>query len=111
MHQDIACTAGAAAIAIVNLTAIDIHAIGVGHANPQMVGFEKVSSEANRGGFAVGAGHGNDGNSAVVTIGKHVVDDGFANIAAFAKRRTDVHAQARCCIDFDDTAVLFFKGF
>ena len=111
VHQDIAGAAGAAAIAIVNLTTIDVHTIGVGHANSQMVCLEKVSGEADSGGFAIGAGHGNDGNSAVVAIGKHVVYDCFANIAAFAKGRADVHSQARCCIDFDNATVLLFKRF
>ena len=111
MHQDIASAAGAAAIAIVNLPSIDVNTIGVGHANPQMVGFEKVSCKAYSGCFAVGAGYGNDGNSPVIAIGEHVIDDCFANIAAFAKGRADVHSHARCCIDFDNATVLLFKRF
>jgi hypothetical protein len=38
MHQHIACAAWATAIAIINLSAIDVDAIGVGHANPELVG-------------------------------------------------------------------------
>ena len=34
VHQHIARTARPAAVAIVNLTAIDVDTIGVGHANP-----------------------------------------------------------------------------
>ena len=38
VHQHIARAARAAAIAIVNLTAVDVDAIGVGHANPEVIG-------------------------------------------------------------------------
>ena len=43
VHEYIARTARATAIAIVNLTAVDIHTVGVGHAHAQFIGFEKVS--------------------------------------------------------------------
>ena len=59
--------------------------------------------------FAVGAGHGNHRHAAIATLGKHVVNHGVAHVTAFAKRGADVHAQARCSVDFDDTAVLFFQ--
>ena len=38
VHQHIARAARATAIAIVNLTAVDVDAIGVGHSNPKVVG-------------------------------------------------------------------------
>ena len=111
VHQDISGTARAAAIAIVNLTTVDVDTIGVGHAHAPLMGLEQVSGEANCGGFAVGASDGYDRNTAVVAIGEHVVNDRLAHIAAFAKRWADVHAQTRCCVDFNDAAVLLFKGF
>ena len=85
VHQYIARTARTTAIAIVNLTAIDVHTIGVGHAHTQIVCLEQVSGETHCCGFAVGARDGNHRNSAVVAIGEHVVDDSFAYIATFAK--------------------------
>ena len=109
VHQNIARTARAAAIAIVNLSAIDIHTVGVGHAHAQLVGFKDVGCQPNSGGFTIGAGHCNNWNSAVVTVGVHVVNDGLANVSAFAKRWTDVHAQARRSIDFHNATILFFE--
>ena len=108
VHQNIAGTAWATAITIVNLTAVDIHTVGVGHAHAQLIGFEKMRRQSHGGCLAVGAGDRNDRNTSVVSVGVHVIDDGFANISTFAKRRTDVHAQTWGRIDFHNATILFF---
>ena len=109
VHQDIAGAARAAAVARIGLAAIDIHAIGVGHAHAQALSLEQVGGQTHGGGFAVGAGHRNHRDAAIATIREHVVNDGVAHVPAFAKRGADVHAQARCGVEFDNAAVLFFK--
>ena len=109
VHQHIACTLGAAAIATVNLAAIDIDAVGQGHAHAQAAGSEQVGGQAGGCGFAVGAGHCNDGNAAILTGGKQVSNNGFTHRTAFSKGGRQVHAQARCGIDFHHAAALVFQ--
>jgi len=85
MHQDAARTARSAAVAGVKLQAVDIHPICVGHADTQATGFEQMGTQANRGGFAVCACHGNHWNAAILTRGEHRINDGATHIPAFAE--------------------------
>ena len=82
--EHIARTAGAAAVATVNLTPLHVHAIGVGHAYTQSVGAQQVGRESHGGGFAVGASDRNHRNAAVIARRIQHRHDGFAHISAFA---------------------------
>jgi hypothetical protein len=66
VHQHVARAARAAAVAAVDLPAVDVDAVGVGHAGAQAVGGQQVGDQARGGGLAVGAGHGDHRDAAVV---------------------------------------------
>ena len=85
VHQHIAGAAGTAAVPIVNLASIDIHAVGVGHAYPHTLRFEQVRGQSDRGGFAIGAGNCNHRDTAIITGLEHAFDDSLADVAALAK--------------------------
>ena len=110
VHQHIARAFWPAAVAAVGLPAIDIHAVGVGHAGAQALGSEQVGNQAGGGGFAVGAGHRNHRNPAVVAGRKKLIHDGSAHSAALAIRRRQVHAQAGRGIHLNHAAVLVLQG-
>jgi hypothetical protein len=99
----------AAAVTGVGALALNIDAIGAGHADALAVAFENAADQAAGGGLAVGAGDGNDRNAGIVAIREHHVDDGFTDGTAFAERGCEVHAQAGCGIDFNDAAALIFE--
>src|SRR5690606_17463697 len=80
-----------------------------GHADTIVVGAQDMADQARGGGLAVGAGHGDHRNAAVVAILEHRRDDRFADRAALAERGFDVHAQTRCSIDLDHATALFFQ--
>src|SRR5699024_8854015 len=111
VHQHIARAARAAAVAAVDAAAFDVDAVGVGHAGAQAARRQQVGDQPHRGGLAVGAGHGNHRNPAIIAGGEHGRDNRFAHRAAFAERWRQVHAQAGGGVYFDDAAVLFFDWF
>ena len=109
VHQHVAGAFRAAAIAAVGLAAIDIHAVGVGHAGAQALRAEQVGDQARRGGFAVGAGDGNHRNAPVVARREQLVNHRGADGPGLAVRRRQMHAQPRRGVDLDDAAVLRFQ--
>ena len=109
VHQHIARAFRAAAVAAVGLPTVDVDTVGVGHANAPAVGRQQVGNQPRGGGFAVGAGHGDHRNAAVVTRGKQLVDHGHTHRPALAVGRCQVHAQARCSVDLHHAAVLGFQ--
>ena len=111
VRQHIARAARAGAIAGVDLAAIDVHAVGVGHAHAQALRFQQMGRQAHGGGLAVGAGDGDHRHAAVAALRVHVVHHRRADVAALAERGADVHAQAGRGVDFDDAAVLLFQRF
>ena len=109
MRQHTTRTLGSAAIATIGLSTTDVHTIGIRHTNAQTFSCKHVSDESGGGGFAIYAGDCNNGNPCVITLPKHLLDDGLTDIAAFAIRRRQVHTQSRGCVNLNDTAVLFFQ--
>ena len=109
VHQDVARALRAAAIAGVDALALDVDAVGAGHADAVAVASEDAGDEANRGRLAVGTGDGDERDARVVAFLEHVADDRFADRAAFAERGLQVHAQAGRGVQFDDAAVLLFE--
>ena len=109
VHQHTAGAARSAAVAGVKLQAIHINAVGVGHAHAQAMRAQQVGAQTHGGGFAVGAGDGDQGDAAIFAVGKHGVDDGAADIAALAKRGLQMHAQSWRGIHFHNAAVLLFQ--
>ena len=87
VHQHIAGAFRSAAVPAVGLTAIDVDTVGVGHADPPAVGGEQVCNQPGGGGFAVGTGHSNHGDTAVVTGGKQLVHHGHTHRPALAVGR------------------------
>ena len=108
MQQHVARTLRATAIAGIDLSAVHVDAVAVGHADAQARVYHHVGDEAHRGGLAVGAGHGDDGNARVIVLAEHHGYDGFAHGAATAIGGREMHAQARCGVDLDDAASLLF---
>ena len=101
--------ARAAAVARVDAQVVDVHAVGIGHADAVAGGAQQMRGQAHGGGLAVGAGHRHDRDAAIFAVGVHVGDDGLAHIAALAEGRIQVHAQAGRGIDFHHAAVLFLQ--
>ena len=108
MREHITRTLGSAAVTAVGLTAIDKHAIGIGHTHAQTIRLEHVSDESCSGGFTVDTRHRDHRDSAVIARLEHQLHDGFTDVASFAVRRREMHAQSGCGIDFNDAAILFF---
>src|SRR6185312_10647983 len=106
VHQHAASAFWATAVTAVDLLAVHVHAIGVGHAHAQRAAGHQVSNQARGGGLAVGAGHRHHGYAAVIAMGKQVRDDGLADRAALAKGWRQVHAQPRGRVDLHDAAML-----
>jgi hypothetical protein len=109
VQQHVAGALRAGAVTGVDAPAFDVDAVGAGHADAQAVALENAADQAAGGGLAVGAGDGDDRNAGIVAIREHHADDGFADGAALAERGVEVHAQARCGVDFDDAATLVFE--
>src|SRR5579883_729758 len=59
--------------------------------------------------FAVNSSDGNQGNAAVLPLGKEHGNDGFADRTRLAGGRFQVHAQTRSGIDLDNGAALFLQ--
>ena len=110
VQQHTAGAFGSAAVTGVDGVAIDIDAVGIGHAHTQTALGQQVGNQAYRGGFAIGTRHRHDGNASVLPLFEHAGDDGFAHCAALAKRWREVHAQAGCRVHFHHTAALVFQG-
>ena len=108
VHEHAAGAARAAAVARVDAQVVDVHAVGIGHADA-VAGAQQMRGQAHGGGLAVGAGHRHDRDAAIFAVGVHVGDDGLAHIAALAEGRIQVHAQAGRGIDFHHAAVLFLQ--
>ena len=107
--QHIARALGAAAVAGVDALARDVDAIGIGHAHTQTVLRQQVGDQAHGGGFAVGTGHRHQWNTAILLLGEHAGDDGFAHRAALAVGGGNMHAQARRGIDLDHATALLLQ--
>jgi hypothetical protein len=99
----------ASTVAAVDLAALHVDAVGVGHADPQPAGGEQVGDQPRDGGLAVGAGDGYGRDAAVFAGAVEVADDGLADVAALAVGRRQVHAQTRRGVDLDDAAVLLLE--
>ena len=110
MQQNTACTLGAAAVAGIDAVSSDVNAIRVGHAHTQAAVCQQMRYQSHRRGLAIGAGHCNDRDPPVLSALEHAGDDGFAYGPPFAKRRAQVHAQARRCVHFDNASAQFFDG-
>jgi len=97
---------GAAAIVRLGASAVEIQAVGTGHADIASRGPEQVGQHARRGRLAVDAGNGDEGNAARDAGRKEGVDD----CGADGTRRTggwlQMHTEARPGIDLDDRAAL-----
>ncbi|KAF5275155.1 hypothetical protein FQA39_LY18673 [Lamprigera yunnana] len=102
---------GARAVAAVDLAAIDPDAVGVGHGGAPAVRCEQMRQHAGGGGFAVGAGDGDERDAAIVARREHLIDHGHAHVARPPERGRQVHAQAGRGVDFDDAAALLFQRF
>ena len=100
---------GAAAVAGVNALAAHVDAVGIGHAHAPALMGQQVRDQAHRGGFAIGAGDGDDGDAPVLPALKQLRNDGLAHRAALAERGAQVHAQARRGVHFHDAAALLFN--
>ena len=87
VHQHVSRALRAGTITAVDLSAIHIHTIGVGHAHAQAAGGHEVRNEAGGGGLAVGAGDRNQRDAAVIAGFKHVRHHRLAHRAALAVRR------------------------
>ena len=115
MHQHVARALRAGAVAAVGLAAVDVDAVGVGHAHAQALRREHVRHQARGRRLAVGAGDRDDGDAAVLVRAAAVAravdarDDGFADVAALAVGRAQVHAQPRRGVDLDDAAALLLE--
>ena len=110
VQQHIARAFGATAVAAVDLAAVDVHAIGIGHAYPQALGGKEVGNQACRRGLAIGAGHSHHRNASVAARREHQIHHGLANRARLAVRGRQVHAQAGRGVDFDNATGLLFDG-
>ena len=111
VEQHIPGALRAGAVTAIGALAVDVDAIGAGHADAHAIALENTADQAAGRRLAIGAGDGDDRNAGVVTIREHHADDGFANGAAFAERGVEVHAQARCSIHFNNAAALIFQRF
>ena len=108
--QHVARALGAAAIAAVGLPRADIHTVGVGHAHTQALRRQHMGDHARGGGLAVDAGDGHQRDTAILTGGIQLGDDGVADVAPLAIGGVEVHPQARRCVDLHDAARLVFQG-
>ena len=88
----------------------DVNSVGIGHSHEFSRVAHQVGDQADGGGFAVGAGHGDDGDAAILVSGKHGGNDRLAHRAAFAEGWLEVHPQAGSGIDFDHAADLLLQG-
>ena len=68
-----------------------------------------MRDQTHRGGFSIGSGDRNDGNTAVLPIFKQHRHNGFAHGAAFAKGGAQVHPKSGRGIDFHHAAALLFN--
>ena len=114
VHQHIAGTFWPAAVAAVGLPAVHVNAIGVGHAHTPAVGCQHMRNQPRGGGFAVGAGHGNHRNAAVVVVcrgsgRKQLIDHGHSHCPSFAIGGRNVHAKTGCGVHLDNAALLGFQ--
>jgi hypothetical protein len=109
MGQHVARAARAAAVAAVDLTALHVGAVGVGHAHAQSGGGHQVRHQPRHRGLAVGAGDGHHRHAAVVAGAVEVADDGLADVAALAVGRRQVHAQPGRGVHLDHAAALLFQ--
>ena len=110
MQQYTAGAFRATAVAGVYAVAAHIHAVGIGHAHAHAVVGQQVGDQPHGGGFSVGARYRHDGNASVLPTFKHGGNNGVAHRTAFAIRGREVHAQARCGIDFYHATALLFDG-
>ncbi|MNI28169.1 hypothetical protein D3C73_819350 [compost metagenome] len=110
MHEHAARAARAAAVAGIDAQVVDVHTVGIGHADAVAGRAQQMGGQAHGGRLAVGAGDRHHRNAAVVAVGVHVGDDGFAHGAALAERGVQVHAQPRRRVHFHHAAMLVFQG-
>ncbi|EEF26373.1 conserved hypothetical protein, partial [Ricinus communis] len=94
----------AAAIAALDLGAVDEHPFAGGAAGGDARLAQRMFDHQRGGGLAVGAGD-RDHRDAAVVVAEHGLDDGRAGVARHAGARIFVHADAGCRVDFDDRAI------
>ena len=109
VEQHVAGALRATAIASVDALALNVDAVGTGHADAPALLAENAGDQANRGGFSIGAGDSDQRNACVVALGEQAGNDGFTDSAALAEGGLQVHAQAGCGIDLDNAAALGFQ--
>src|SRR5262249_30073344 len=95
MLQDRLGAFGPAAIAGLNKTIANVDAFRTGHAYRFINAAENVSDQARGGGFAVGSGNGNNGNSAIVAVWEKASDHGLSDRLRFLGSRTEKVDQLR----------------
>ena len=108
MHQHVTGTAWPTAITGIDTALFNINAVRVCHAHTFAACPEYVGSQPYSRRFSICSCHGHDGDAGVVAFGEHCGDDRLAHRACLAERGTQMHAQTRRCIDFDDTSALLF---
>jgi hypothetical protein len=97
------------AVAAVDAPIFDIDAVGGGHADAQALCGENVGDQADGGRLAVGSGNRHQRDTRIFAVGEDVADDRFANWPSLAERRLQMHAQAWCGVQLDDTATLLLE--
>ena len=107
--QHVACALGAAAVAGIDAMTAHVHAVGIGHAHAQTLLRQQMGDQSHRGGFSVGPRHGDHRDAPVVARLEQAGEDGPADLAAFAERRIQMHAQPRRGVDFHHAAALLFQ--
>jgi hypothetical protein len=85
MQQHVARALRAAAVAAVGLAAVDVDAVGVGHAGAQAAAGQQMIDQPRGGRLAVGAGHGDHRDAAVVAVREQGVHDRLADRPAAAE--------------------------
>jgi hypothetical protein len=106
--QHIAGRPVAGAVAAHHFHAVEVDALGRGHAGRAPGQARAVGQHQGGGGLAVGAGDRHHGDAPVAGA-EHGLDDGGACVARLAAARVVVHADARRRVDFDDGAALLLE--
>jgi hypothetical protein len=99
----------AGAVAFLQLHALNVNAVGGGEPNFVAFAGHQVRDEARGGGFAVGAGHGNNGNARGGPGRKQHVDHRGRHVARQPFGGRNVHAEARRGVYLNHGAAAFVE--